>query len=275
MRQNPRLAWESLKHYYEGDYIVYAPLLRDVPSRWRRLDRRYGMWKQMRFVKRSHPGGGRLLDVGSGTGIFLEEVLRSGRWQAIGLEPTEKAAAYTRDALKIEVHTGRFSDSNLPLGAFDVITLWNVLEHVPFPTADLRRALELLRPGGRIIFTVPNVESLEAGLFGRYWVGWDLPRHLYLFPRATLRALLRDLGLTVEAEACISSSHSAVRDSLGFWFQSWPTRMQWLARIIHLVFTSLPIRLATAPIFWVLDRLRRSTILVLSVRRTSEPEARP
>jgi len=274
IRQNPRLIWDSLKHYYEGDYSAYAGLIRDEPSRWRQLDRRYGMWKQLRFVERSHPTGGRMLDVGSGTGAFLEEALRSGRWQVVGLEPNERAAAYTRDALKIEVHDGRFSDSNLPLGTFDVITLWNVLEHVPSPTADLRRALELLRPGGRLVFTVPNVESVEARLFGRFWVGWDLPRHLYLFPRPSLHNLLRDIGLKVDAEACISSSHAAVRDSLGFWAQSWPRRLRWLSRPLHMVFTSLPARLATGPVFWVLDRLRRSTILVLSVRRTSEAEAR-
>ena len=271
MRQNPRLAWESLQTYYEGDYISYASLIRDEPRAWRRLDRRYGMWKQMRVVERAKPGGGRLLDVGSGTGIFLEEALRSRRWQVMGVEPTEAAARYSAKALGCEVVTGRFSEVQLPEADFDVITLWNVIEHLPSPTADLRRACQLLRPDGRLVFTVPNVESVEARVFGRHWVGWDLPRHLYLFPRATLHHMLRGLGLEIEFEACISSSHSALRDTLEFWSQAWSSGFGRFRQPMRTLYNSLPARLALGPPFWLLDRLKRSTILTLVVRKATPP----
>lgn len=271
IRQNPRLAWESLKNYYSGDYLSYAPLIKDEASRWRRLDRRYGMWKQRRVVERFHRGG-RLLDVGCGTGIFLEEALRSGRWQVTGIEPTAQAAAYARQALGVEVHQGRFSEAALPEDSFDVITMWNVLEHLPAPVADLRHARRLLRQNGCLVFTIPNVESLEASLFGSYWVGWDLPRHLYLFPRHTLGRLLAALGFQVVFAGCISSAHASLRDSLEFWSQSWsPAYLPYKSPLLR-AYRTLPVRIGLGLPLWVLDRLNLSTILTLVARKTGSPE---
>ena len=65
------------------------------------------------------------------------------------------------------------------------------------------------------------MESLAARIFGPYWVGWDLPRHLYLFPRPLLQTVLGTLGFRSVAFSCISGSYSTLRDSLEFWTQSW------------------------------------------------------
>ena len=147
VRQNPRPTWESLKSYYPEDYSPHVPLVREETSVLRRLDRRYGMWKQTRAAEWFQRGG-RLLDVGCGTGVFLEEAQRSGRWEVVGIEPAEKAAAYARKALGVTIHEGRFSDIDLPVNSFDTITMWNVLEHLEYPIADLRRAYQLLRENG-------------------------------------------------------------------------------------------------------------------------------
>jgi 2-polyprenyl-3-methyl-5-hydroxy-6-metoxy-1,4-benzoquinol methylase len=268
IRQNPRLAWESLKDYYPDDFISYIPLIREEPSRLRRLDRRYGIWKQVRAVEEFQRGG-RLLDVGSGTGIFLEEVLRSGRWQVVGIEPTEKAAAYSRTALDVEIHLGRFSEVTLPDNSFDVITMWHVLEHLDHPVADLRHAYQLLKDKGWLIIEIPNVEGLEAKIFGPYWIGWELPRHLYQFPHSTLRTILTTLGFDWVATRHISMTHSLLGNSLEFWTQSWNRRYQASARLLLQLYRSFPARVGLGLPLWIYDRLNLSSVITIFAQKVS------
>src|SRR5512145_1690770 len=95
IRQNPWLAWESLKSYYPEDYSAYEPIIGRERSRLRRADRRYGMWKRLRSIERFQPDG-RLLDVGCGTGIFLAEAQRTRRWDLMAVEPSPAAAEYVQ-----------------------------------------------------------------------------------------------------------------------------------------------------------------------------------
>jgi SAM-dependent methyltransferase len=269
IRQDPRLAWEALKDYYPPDFCSFVPIIDEEPSWLRRLDRRYGMWKNLRAVERWQRGG-RLLDVGCGTGVFLAEAQRTGRWQVVGVEPSS-AADYARRVLKARVIEGRFAEAEPQLepASFDVITLWNVLEHFSEPTADLRRAHRLLRPGGWLIAMVPNLESLAARVFGSYWLGWELPRHLYLFPRIVLARILAELGFAVRDWRCFSGSYSTLDYSLQFWSRSWSDRFPRLARALLAIYRTLPVRLALAPPLWVLDQLRLTTLITVFCQKTS------
>lgn len=268
MRQNPRLAWESLKDYYPEGYASHIPLIREEPSLLRRLDRRYGMWKQVRAVEEFQRGG-RLLDVGCGTGVFLEEILRSGRWQVVGIDPTERAAVYARTALQVEIHQGRFSEVALPANSFDVITLWHVLEHLDHPIADLRHAHQLLKENGWLVFAIPNIEGLEAHIFGSYWVGWDLPRHLYQFPHSTLRTILSTLGFDWVATRRISMTHALLGNSLEFWMQSWNQRYQASGRRILQLYRSFPARVGLGLPLWIFDRLNLSSVVTIFARKVT------
>jgi 2-polyprenyl-3-methyl-5-hydroxy-6-metoxy-1,4-benzoquinol methylase len=268
IRQNPRLQWESLKDYYPEDYDSYAPLLRDEPSRLKRLDRRYGIWKRLRLVER-HQRSGRLLDIGAGTGIFLEEVIRSGRWQAEGVEPTQRAAQYAQDALQVPIHQGLFSDIPLEEAAYDTITLWHVLEHVPHPIEDLRYAHKLLKPGGYLVFAIPNAESLDARVFGPYWLGWDLPRHLYILPQASLEAILPEMGYQIVDRRCFATTYAAIRHDLDFWSQTWEINHPTLRRLLLGIYNATPIRLGLSPFYWILDRLKLSPIITIIAKKVA------
>lgn len=267
-RQNPRPVWESLQHYYPEDYKSHPRLVQDEPTRLQRLDKRYGPWKRLRAVDRCQPGGS-LLEVGCGTGLFLEEALKSGRWQVTGIEPGERAAAYVRDRLGVSVHTGRFSEIDLPEDSYDAIVMWNVVEHLDSPVADLRYAHRLLKDGGWLIFSIPNLESFERRVFGPTWVGWDLPRHLYLFPQDALDGILDSIGFTVTDRRCISTSYSVLGHSLDFWSQTWAERQPAIRRIILGSYHSLIGRLLMVPPLWLLDRLNLSTILTIFAQKTA------
>jgi 2-polyprenyl-3-methyl-5-hydroxy-6-metoxy-1,4-benzoquinol methylase len=268
IRQNPRLVWESLKDYYPEDFISYVPLVREETSRLRRLDRRYGIWKQVRAVEKFQRGG-QLLDVGCGTGVFLEELLRSGRWQVLGIEPTENAAAYARAALQVEIHQGRFSEITLPDNSFDVITMWHVLEHLEHPITDLRHAHQLLKENGLLTIEIPNVDGIEAKLFGTFWIGWELPRHLFQFPQKTLRTILTSLGFEWIATRRISMTHALLGNSIEFWTQSWNPRHHPAARRLLQLYRSFPARIVLGLPLWIFNRLNLSSVITIFVRKIS------
>jgi SAM-dependent methyltransferase len=195
--QSPRPSPEAIGAYYPAGYISFQPAVADLPSPLRRLELRRYYATRRRIVERAVAGPGRILDVGCATGNFLD-AMRAAGWRAQGVEPSVEAAAYARERLGLDVLTGRLEDAALPSGAFDVVTLWDVLEHVHEPRATLAEAARLLRPGGALILGLPNPDSLEARLLGPHWIGWDLPRHLNLFRPALLRAQLATMGLPVE-----------------------------------------------------------------------------
>jgi SAM-dependent methyltransferase len=261
IRQNPRLVWESLKTYYPEDYLSYAPLAREEKHWWQRLERRYGQWKRLRSIERFQKQG-RLLEIGCGTGMFLEEVLRSDRWEAIGIEPSEKAAEYVRRMLEIPVYQTTFAEVELEPHSFDVIVLWNVLEHFYSPVKELARVSQLLKPNGLLVFSIPNLNSLNAKLFGYHWSGWDLPRHLYVFPHPQLDEILRKIGFTILDKRCIVGGHGGLRMSLEYWSRSWEKNHPTLKRNIFKLYNSWLTRIVLTVPFYIQDRLKASTQII-------------
>lgn len=135
---------------------------------------------------------GRLLDVGSGAGTLLEAAEGLG-WNCWGLELSLAAAERGRQR-GWEVRHGDFLTAAFPSGSFDVVCMVGVLEHVEAPLAHLRRALELLRPGGLLYVATPNAMGLNGRALGVRWSVFAAPEHMQLFTSAALRAVLRTAG---------------------------------------------------------------------------------
>jgi 2-polyprenyl-3-methyl-5-hydroxy-6-metoxy-1,4-benzoquinol methylase len=138
--------------------------------------------------------GRRLLDVGCHIGVFLEIAQERG-WEAWGVEPSHWAAreAQSRGLRVIE---GTLDDVHLAKESFDVITMWDVIEHLTDPLRELRESHRLLRKGGLICIHTMNIESLLAKLMGSRWP-WLMEMHLYYFSPRTLGEMLRKAGFTV------------------------------------------------------------------------------
>lgn len=258
IRQNPRPAPDSIDAYYPSSYEPYSRTIADEPSLARRLDRWYGMLKRRRLIE-SYQRGGRILDVGCATGNFLAEMVRTGRWTALGIEPNEQAAAVASEKLGLDVRPGRLEDVELPAESFDVVTMWNVLEHVHDPVSDLQRVARLLRPGGTLVFSLPNVDSYEVRVFRDRWFGWELPRHLYFFPRAVLGDILGKSGLRLAESRCLSGGQISFTLSLRYRFA--PRSAPRWNQVAVALFSSPPGRIALLLPFKLLDRLRQGMIL--------------
>lgn len=195
---NPQPSEEDLTEYYSPDYFqnnagkfLQFPMPKDVELR---------LQQYVEEVK-THCAAGRVLDVGCGTGFFLS-LCREAGFEVEGVELSDYAAQLGRERLGLEIRSGRLNElgteQRREIGdavGYEGITMWDFLEHTQDPRETLADARRLLRPGGHLFLTVPNVGSWWARCMGRRWVGFDKAReHLFYFTRPSLRGLLERAG---------------------------------------------------------------------------------
>jgi 2-polyprenyl-3-methyl-5-hydroxy-6-metoxy-1,4-benzoquinol methylase len=141
--------------------------------------------RHLRIVHR-YLSPSRLLDVGCASGIFLRSAADAG-WTVVGVEPSEALCAKARQILlgRGEVICATLQEACLPVSSFDAVTLWDILEHVPDPFKFMCTCVSLLRPGGYLFVNVPDLDSLQARVFGPRWPLYLL-EHLNYFNRKSL-----------------------------------------------------------------------------------------
>jgi 2-polyprenyl-3-methyl-5-hydroxy-6-metoxy-1,4-benzoquinol methylase len=142
-------------------------------------------------------GNGRLLDVGCGAGRHIQQMSSLG-WQCMGVDISTRAIENAKKLNPSATFVVGMID-NVEVGEkFDLISMHHVLEHVYDPRQVIERCFELLRPGGKLVVNVPNINSWEAKWFGRRWKGLDIPRHLLHFKESVLARLLSTAGFAIE-----------------------------------------------------------------------------
>ncbi len=125
-------------------------------------------------------------------------------WQVTGLDTSSAVVDRIRERWGLPALVGSLPHPDIPPMSFDVITMWQALEHVHRPLEVLREARRLLVPGGKLIVAVPNLESQSFRWFGEDWFGLDLPRHLTHFTPATLRSMAEKAGFQVDNVRMVS-----------------------------------------------------------------------
>jgi 2-polyprenyl-3-methyl-5-hydroxy-6-metoxy-1,4-benzoquinol methylase len=153
--------------------------------------------RRLAIVRRHAQRPGRVLDVGCAAGYFLRVMQEEG-WDVTGVEPSDAIRARAEELLGRErVRGGRLEDARFPTGSFDLVTMWDVIEHLPDPAAVLAEARRVLAPGGRLVLETQNVTSLAARLLGRRWQHYKHAEHLYHFDPRTIAAALERAGFAV------------------------------------------------------------------------------
>lgn len=138
---------------------------------------------------------GKLLDVGAAAGFFVYAAQMRG-WKAQGVEPSRWLVGWGKKNLQVALESGTLEEKKYPEGSFDVVTFWDVLEHVPDPLASLKEANRVLRKGGVVAINYPNIASNMAKLAGRKW--WFLLSvHLWYFTPETIQKMLEKAGYEV------------------------------------------------------------------------------
>lgn len=184
---NPRLRGDVvIEGYSEGSDEMFVS---QVAGRERTFA------KSLREIEKLYPQRGRLLDVGTAGGSFLSVAKKAG-WDVAGCEPNRWLSEWGNKHYGLQIVPGTIFDMKLPDASFDVVTLWDVLEHTPDPKATLKECGRVLKPGGLLVVNYPDISSLLARLMGRRWV-FLLSVHLYYFTPDTLRKILEELGFRV------------------------------------------------------------------------------
>lgn len=142
------------------------------------------------FRLSSHP---RHLDVGCALGSMLQEAKAAG-WDSVGVETSEFAAKYATEHTGCPVHAGTLQKAAFPPESFDVVTLMDVIEHVPEPSELMGEIHRILRPGGVVFIVTPNFSSFFVWLYGREAYGVWPKHHVVYFQPSTMAKLLRGVG---------------------------------------------------------------------------------
>lgn len=155
------------------------------------------MWPDLcRYANLAAVNPRRVLDVGCASGGFLAAARDEG-WEAVGVELSEHAADRARTHFKLNVINGDIFAEQLEPGSFGLVTIWHCLEHVIDPFATLKRANELLVPGGILFIEVPNWNSLGRIVKNERWAQLKPPEHINFFTRGSLRSAATMAGFNV------------------------------------------------------------------------------
>lgn len=262
--QNPRPTEEAIAQFYPADYPPHQ-VGSERANAVSRLALRFGAAKRAAAIERFRKSG-TILDVGCGSGLFLAEMRRRG-WQVLGIDPSERAVATARALYDVEAQVGTLEGLKLPEEAFDVITLWDVIEHLHDPFRNLSHARHRLRPNGLLVVSTPDLGSIDARVFGRYWAGLDLPRHLVLFTPATLSHLLRRAGFEPIALQYFTGNYHTMRLSVEFLIDAW-IRAGLLRRLATQAIRFPAVRAAYLLVSTLSNRLRIGPVMTMVALRS-------
>ena len=186
-----RLCWlenapppEDMASHYGADYdrVITAP--GDLyPHHWDLVRN-----KLLQYVQ-----GGSILDIGCSSGSFLR-TLKGEAWKLYGIEMSKVVADHARATTGAEVFVGDVLDAPFKNSTFHAASGFHVLEHMYDPRKVMATVFSWLKPGGILTLTLPNIDSLEARIFGHYWFGVDVPRHLWHFSPRALSAMASSVG---------------------------------------------------------------------------------
>ena len=198
---SPRLRPSSLLNlYFDSDYFNsrnslvhgYMDYASDRENILATVEKRF-QWISQNMEKKE---AGRLLDIGCAMGFSLEYGMDRG-WDVFGLEPSPYATRSASERLAGRIANTSFDACTYPKNSFDLVLLWDVIEHLPDPPHLLQQIFDLLRPGGTLSIITPDCRSLLARAAGRWWMEYAKPtEHIYFFSRKTLEALAQKTGLT-------------------------------------------------------------------------------
>jgi len=179
------------KYYKSENYISHSDThQQSLFSSLYKAARNIMLKKKFKIIHRHKPFAGRLLDLGCGTGYFIHYMSKK-KWDCMGVEQDKDAKEFAIKNFSVPVLSPDFFLSINESEAFDVITLWHVLEHLHDFQDYIIKIKQILKKDGILILALPNPESFDANYFKEYWAAWDVPRHLWHFKRKTLIQLLR------------------------------------------------------------------------------------
>lgn len=254
----PQPTKEELQKYYPEEYGPYhtESLVLKYGFFSRAFKKSFPLFSQKRQKNSPDISNASLLDFGCGGGAYLERMRElHPHWELCGFDTSEHACVSAREK-GFTITTG---DAEIALstfhGHFDVIHIGHVVEHLPNPRATLLFLQTLLKPGGKLHMSTPNVDSLAAKLFRTYWFALDTPRHLFLFSPKTISRLLSEVGFATTTIECTRDMGVEIR-SINYLFERFDMRIPFF--LWHFMRTVL------IPVSILLSVLKKSSVMSIT-----------
>jgi 2-polyprenyl-3-methyl-5-hydroxy-6-metoxy-1,4-benzoquinol methylase len=185
------------KYYQSNNYISHSDTQEGIINKlYHAVRKRTLAGKKNLLQAETGKQQGKLLDIGCGTGAFLNAMKQAG-WESIGLEPDDAARSKAAELYNLQPLASH-EIYNLPHNHFDAITMWHVLEHVHELQEYITQLKNMITATGRIFIAVPNYTSYDAQYYGVHWAAYDVPRHLYHFSPSSMKNLVEQHGLTIK-----------------------------------------------------------------------------
>jgi len=185
------------KYYQSENYISHSDTSKGlINNLYHRVRNRTLIQKRNLIEKETGKKAGNILDVGAGTGAFLN-TMKNANWNCTGIEPDKTAREKALQLYNLNLKKAE-NIYLLSSQSFDAITLWHVLEHVHELHKYIQQLKNLLSPHGKLFIAVPNYTSGDEKIYKQYWAAYDVPRHLYHFSPQSMKVLLNAHGLKIE-----------------------------------------------------------------------------
>jgi len=244
---------ENILNLYPGEYVNETTV--------QGLFFKRGLRNRCRIIL-GYKRHGQLLDIGCSTGEFIRAMRDWYHWEVTGVEIDPKAAQIGKAIYDLNIIAGDYEDIILPDNSYDVITLWDVLEHLPQPDQTLRKVRALLKPDGILVIRIPNADSWDAMMFNQYWAGYDPPRHMYVFRKQTLKNLLTLNGFRVKKNIPSVGSYLNFVKSIKFFLTAKKISPQIYTMIVAGL-SCVPARIIAIPFTKLKDQFGRGTSMTI------------
>lgn len=186
---NPLPLKENLGKYYETEeYLSHDSNKRGIIKNIYKIVREINLKNKYGIISR-YMHSGKILDIGSGTGEFLNYFKNKG-WKTIGIEPNQEAREFAVNNYQLSVVDEKELDL-VENNSQNVVTMWHVLEHVYDLDERMETLHRILKKDGILVVALPMIDSPDSIKFGKYWSGLDVPRHLYHFSSSTFELLAK------------------------------------------------------------------------------------
>ena len=232
---------ENIAKYYQSEeYISHSNTQKGLVNTVYHRVRKYMLGQKRKTVEfATGIKKGNILDVGTGTGFFLNEMAING-WKVSATEKSSDARQFAKSEFNLDIlETGELF--NLPENQFDAITLWHVLEHIHNLDENMLTFTKLLKTKGKLIIAVPNHHSYDAKHYGEYWAAYDVPRHIWHFSPTQMKLFGEKFNLkltkikTMPFDSFYVSmlSEKYKKSGMGFLKGMFHGKISWLGSIIN------------------------------------------
>ena len=228
---NPRPDEKEIGKYYESEeYISHSGTNKGIVNKMYGIVRNYTIMQKVKLINKQLQTSNpklqtpnselrTILDIGCGTGEFLNACKTNG-WNVTGIEPSGIARKHAKDTYGIEpLAPEKLFEINEK--KFSAITLWHVLEHIHQLDKTIEQIKKILLDEGVLIIAVPNCNSSDAKQYGKYWAGYDVPRHIYHFTKKDIKKLFARFGFGLRVFSKESNATPSGKEALPMKFDSY------------------------------------------------------